>query len=92
MQLRKLQLSGFKTFADRTEIELADGITAVVGPNGCGKSNVADALLWVMGEQNPRLLRGSESRDVIFTGTDRRKPLGMAEVRLTVDNADRALR
>jgi len=91
LQLTKLQLVGFKTFADKTEIDLGEGLTAVVGPNGCGKSNVGDALLWVMGEQNPRLLRGSESRDVIFSGTDRRKPLGMAEVRLTIDNADKAL-
>ncbi len=91
MQLKKLHLVGFKTFADKTEIELGEGLTAVVGPNGCGKSNVGDALLWVMGEQNPRLLRGSDSRDVIFAGSDRRKPLGMAEVRLTIDNADKSL-
>lgn len=91
MQLRKLQLSGFKTFAEKTEIEIGDGLTAVVGPNGSGKSNIADAILWVMGEQNPRLLRGSEARDVIFSGTDKRKPLGMAEVRLTVDNSDHSL-
>lgn len=91
MQLKKLHLVGFKTFADKTEIVLGEGVTAVVGPNGCGKSNVGDALLWVMGEQNPRLLRGSESRDVIFSGTVRRKPLGMAEVRLTIDNGDKTL-
>jgi chromosome segregation protein len=91
VQLKKLQLVGFKTFADKTEIEFGDGLTAVVGPNGCGKTNIADAILWVMGEQNPRLLRGSDSRDVIFAGTDRRKPLGMAEVRLTLDNADHGL-
>ena len=91
LKIKKLQLVGFKTFADKTEIEVGDGITAVVGPNGSGKSNIADAVLWVLGEQNPRLLRGSDSRDVIFAGTDRRKPLGMAEVRLTVDNSDRSL-
>jgi chromosome segregation protein len=91
MQIKKLQLVGFKTFADKTEIEIGDGLTAVVGPNGCGKSNIADALLWVMGEQNPRSLRGTDSRDVIFNGTDKRKPLGMAEVRLTVDNSDKSL-
>lgn len=91
VRLLKLQLHGFKTFADRTEIEFSEGLTAVVGPNGCGKSNIADAILWVLGEQNPRLLRGSESRDVIFAGTEKRKPLGMAEVRLTIDNTDRAL-
>lgn len=91
MQLKSLHLVGFKTFADKTEIAFGEGLTAVVGPNGCGKSNIADALLWVMGEQNPRLLRGAESRDVIFSGTDRRKKLGMAEVRLTVDNSDHSL-
>lgn len=91
MQLKRLQLSGFKTFADKTEIEFSHDVTAVVGPNGCGKSNLSDALLWVLGEQNPRILRGAEGRDVIFNGTDRRKPVGMAEVKLTVDNADRSL-
>jgi chromosome segregation protein len=91
MMLKRLNLAGFKTFADKTEIEFGEGMTAVVGPNGCGKSNVADALLWVMGEQNPRLLRGAEGRDVIFSGTDKRRQLGMAEVRLTVDNEDRSL-
>ncbi len=91
MQLKKLQLLGFKTFADKTEIELDTGMTAIVGPNGSGKSNLVDALLWVLGEQNPRLLRGNNAQDVIFAGTDRRKPLGMAEVRLTVDNSDGTL-
>ncbi|MCC6729176.1 MAG: chromosome segregation protein SMC [Chthonomonadales bacterium] len=91
MKLKSLCLLGFKTFADRTEVGFADGMTAVVGPNGCGKSNIADALLWVTGEQNPRLLRGADSRDVIFAGTDRRKPVGMAEVRLTLDNSDQSL-
>ncbi|HZP81405.1 MAG TPA: chromosome segregation protein SMC, partial [Chthonomonadaceae bacterium] len=91
MQLKKLQLLGFKTFADKTEIEIDSGLTAIVGPNGSGKSNIVDALLWVLGEQNPRLLRGTTSQDVIFSGTDRRKPLGMAEVRLTIDNSDGTL-
>ncbi len=91
MQLKKLQLVGFKTFADKTEIEIGQGLTAVVGPNGSGKSNVGDALLWVMGEQNPRLLRGNDARDVIFNGTDKRKAMGMAEVRLTIDNSDKSL-
>lgn len=91
MQLKKLQLFGFKTFADKTEINIDKGLTAIVGPNGCGKSNVVDALLWVLGEQNPRLLRGNSAQDVIFAGTDKRKPLGMAEVRLTVDNSDKTL-
>ncbi|MCX6377989.1 MAG: chromosome segregation protein SMC [Armatimonadetes bacterium] len=91
MQLKKLQLFGFKTFADKTEINIDKGLTAIVGPNGCGKSNIVDALLWVLGEQNPRLLRGNSAQDVIFAGTDKRKPLGMAEVRLTVDNTDKTL-
>ncbi|MDW8206897.1 MAG: chromosome segregation protein SMC [Chloroherpetonaceae bacterium] len=86
MRLKKLALLGFKTFADRTEIEIGDGLTAIVGPNGSGKSNIVDALLWVMGEQNPRLLRGTSAQDVIFAGSEKRKPLGMAEVRLTIDN------
>lgn len=88
MQLKKLQLLGFKTFADKTEVEIGEGLTAIVGPNGSGKSNIVDALLWVLGEQNPRLLRGDKAQDVIFAGSDTRKALGMAEVRLTIDNQD----
>ena len=91
MQLKQLRLLGFKTFADKTEISIDGGMTAIVGPNGSGKSNIVDALLWVLGEQNPRLLRGATSQDVIFAGSDKRKPLGMAEVRLTVDNTDGTL-
>ena len=91
MQLKKLQLLGFKTFADKTEIVIDNGMTAIVGPNGSGKSNIVDALLWVLGEQNPRLLRGDKAQDVIFNGTDKRKPLGMAELKLTIDNADGTL-
>lgn len=91
MKLRRLFLAGFKTFADKTELELSDGITAVVGPNGCGKSNIADAILWALGEQNPRLLRGSEIKDFIFAGAERRKPTGLAEVRLVLDNSDGSL-
>ncbi|MEN6372517.1 MAG: chromosome segregation protein SMC [Armatimonadota bacterium] len=86
MHIKRLEIQGFKTFADRTELELTSGITAVVGPNGSGKSNIADAITWVLGEQNVRNLRGSKSQDVIFAGSERRKPLGMAEVSLTVDN------
>lgn len=91
MQLKKLHLLGFKTFADKTEIHIDEGMTAIVGPNGSGKSNIVDALLWVLGEQNPRLMRGNNAQDVIFNGTDKRKPLGMAEVRLTIDNSDKTL-
>lgn len=91
MQLKKLQLLGFKTFADKTVIDMDSGLTAIVGPNGSGKSNLVDALLWVLGEQNPRLLRGDKAQDVIFAGTEKRKPLGMAEVKLTIDNSDGTL-
>ena len=87
MFIKKLELFGFKTFAEKTEIDLNEGITAVVGPNGCGKSNVADALLWVLGEANIRNLRGQRATDVIFNGTEKRKALGMAEVALTLDNS-----
>ena len=87
MFIRKLQLYGFKTFAEKTDIELSDGITAIVGPNGCGKSNIADALLWVLGESNVRNLRGRRATDVIFSGADKRRALGMGEVSLTLDNS-----
>ena len=87
MHIKRLDIQGFKTFADRTELELTAGITSVVGPNGSGKSNIADAILWVLGEQNVRALRGLRSQDVIFAGSDQRKPLGMAEVSLTIDNS-----
>jgi len=87
MFLTKLELMGFKTFADRTTLEFSPGITAVVGPNGTGKSNIADAVLWALGEQNIRNIRGTRVEDVIFTGSDKRKRLGMAEVSLTFDNS-----
>ncbi len=91
MRLKKLQLQGFKTFAERTEIEFAAGVTAIVGPNGSGKSNLGDAVLWVLGEQKASALRGSKAADVIFSGSDGRKASGMAEVSLTVDNSDGGL-
>ncbi|HEX3000471.1 MAG TPA: chromosome segregation protein SMC [Armatimonadota bacterium] len=91
MHLKRLELFGFKTFADRTELEFLPGITAVVGPNGSGKSNIADAIQWVLGEQSMRSLRSLSSQDVIFSGTHRRKPLGFAEASLTFDNSDRSL-
>jgi len=91
MKLRKLILQGFKSFADKTEFEFQDGITAIVGPNGCGKSNVVDAVKWVLGEQRPSSLRGKEMQDVIFSGTDNRKGVGFAEVALVLDNADHTL-
>ncbi|MGC8863366.1 MAG: chromosome segregation protein SMC [Armatimonadota bacterium] len=87
MFIKRLELLGFKTFADKTQIELSNGITAIVGPNGAGKSNIADALLWVLGESNVRNLRGQRTTDVIFNGSERRRAIGMAEVSLTLDNS-----
>jgi len=87
MVLKKIEIQGFKSFADRTEIVFSPGVIAVVGPNGSGKSNISDAILWVLGEQNVRALRGQKYQDVIFAGTDKRRPVGMAEVSLTVDNS-----
>ena len=87
MILKKIEIQGFKSFADRTEIVFSPGVIAVVGPNGSGKSNICDAVLWVLGEQNVRALRGQKYQDVIFAGTDKRRPVGMAEVSLTVDNS-----
>src|SRR5688572_19900856 len=82
MRLERLEISGFKSFSDRSELSFDEGVTAIVGPNGCGKSNVADALTWVMGEQSAKSLRGEKMEDVIFSGSDARKPTGAAEVRL----------
>ncbi|MFZ0313019.1 MAG: AAA family ATPase, partial [Candidatus Korobacteraceae bacterium] len=85
LKLKKLQILGFKSFCDRTDLRFqGDGITAIVGPNGCGKSNISDAISWVLGEQSARLLRGVNMQDVIFAGTRDRKPTGMAEVSLTL--------
>ena len=91
MYLKRLDLHGFKSFADRVSMEYVPGINAVVGPNGSGKSNLADALRWVLGEQSPRMLRGTRMEDVIFGGTERRKPVGLAEVEITLDNSDGSL-
>jgi len=87
-KLKKLELLGFKSFADRSRLEFADGIAAVVGPNGCGKSNLSDAITWVLGEQSARLLRGERMADVIFNGTGTRPPTGMAEVSMTLVNPE----
>ncbi len=88
MYLKKLELNGFKSFADKTTLKILPGITAIVGPNGCGKTNIVDAISWVLGEQRIRLLRGYKMEDVIFNGTSGRESVGMAEVTLTFDNSD----
>src|SRR6476620_9872496 len=82
MRLQRLEINGFKSFSDRSELAFDHGVTAIVGPNGCGKSNVADAITWVMGEQSAKSLRGERMEDVIFSGSDARKPTASAEVRL----------
>jgi len=82
MRLERIEIAGFKSFSDRSELSFDHGVTAIVGPNGCGKSNVADAITWVMGEQSAKSLRGDKMEDVIFSGSDARKPTGAAEVRL----------
>ena len=86
MYLSKLSLHGFKSFADQTELHFSPGITAIVGPNGCGKSNIVDAVRWVIGEQRASVLRSDKMNDVIFNGTSRRRALGMSEVQLTIEN------
>ena len=87
MYLKKVEIYGFKSFADKIELEFSQGVTAVVGPNGSGKSNIADAVRWVLGEQSAKNLRGSKMEDIIFAGTQKRRPLGYAEVSLVIDNS-----
>ena len=91
MKLTKLELSGFKSFADTVTLNFEEGVTAIVGPNGCGKSNVSDAVRWVLGEQSARLLRGGKMEDVIFQGSSQRRPVNVTEVSLYLDNSDGTL-
>jgi chromosome segregation protein len=86
MKLKKLEITGFKSFVDKTAIDFPKGISAIVGPNGCGKSNIVDALCWVMGEQSVKQLRGKNMEDVIFSGTHGKPALNMAEVSLVLVN------
>ncbi|WP_295788442.1 chromosome segregation protein SMC [uncultured Veillonella sp.] len=91
MQLLRLEMKGFKSFADKTIVKFSPGMTAIVGPNGSGKSNITDAMRWVLGESNVRQLRGQKAEDIIFSGTEKRRPLSSAEVTLVFDNADKGL-
>src|ERR1041385_5367700 len=89
MHIKKLEISGFKSFVDRTVIHFDHDVIGIVGPNGCGKSNIVDSIRWCMGEQSPKHLRGKSMEDVIFNGSESRGPNGVAEVTITFDNSDR---
>src|SRR6266498_3616822 len=84
LKLKRVEILGFKSFYEKVDLDIPDAVTAVVGPNGCGKSNICDAVAWALGEQSARILRGERMDDVIFNGSAKRRPLGMAEVTLTL--------
>ena len=88
MYLRRLEVHGFKAFADRQRFEFGPGMTVIAGPNGSGKSNVADAIRWALGEQSAKQIRARKTEDVIFSGSEKRRQMGMAEVTLYLDNSD----
>ncbi len=88
MRLTSIEINGFKSFAKKQELSFSDGITAIIGPNGCGKSNIADAFRFVLGEQSARALRGKKVEDFIFGGTEKRRPLSYCEVSIHFDNSD----
>ncbi|MEG2199209.1 MAG: AAA family ATPase, partial [Anaerovorax sp.] len=91
MYFKRIDMNGFKSFAEPVTIEFHEGITCIVGPNGSGKSNISDAIRWVLGEQSPKILRGGKMEEVIFAGTANRKSKGMAEVTLVIDNSKNIL-
>ena len=91
MYLKRLEMYGFKSFADKTVLEFIPGITTVIGPNGSGKSNISDCIRWVLGEQSMKSLRGAKSEDIIFAGTQNRRALGYAEASIVIDNTDSKL-
>ncbi len=88
MKIKKIYVTGFKSFVDRHEILFPSGLSAIVGPNGCGKSNIVDAIRWALGEQSAKILRGRQMEDVIFSGAEGQKPVGMAEVSILFENGD----
>ena len=92
MKFKKMEINGFKSFADKTEIKFGEGVTAIVGPNGCGKSNVADSIRFALGEQSSKTLRGGNMQDVIFGGTEKRKSQSFCEVSLYFDNTEHIFR